>query len=326
VGRLRAADWPRPRTPRHPLLRDPRRSLARLPPARPARRDGADGPHITHTHEANPGEVWEEGEFWIELAWRADPDGTLGIRQCYESPYRPGEKITLEEYYRWMFENSVPGLPEKAAAQGMTPLEDMRRHGWVEIAHDEYHQHEAPVHADEPTEVRGPERGHPPRRTRRLPPHGTLAAHGGPGHGAMVLPCTPMPSRACTAGIRRSASDRHSPATATPTSTVDFARAPTCTANGWRSPDRRAASCAARSGLFRPLKPVFDTYRLPDHERTDPARTDAPASNDPIASNGFRDSSPERHRPGSADPQTRPAGPVSVTSDAVRRRPGERAQ
>jgi hypothetical protein len=28
--------------------------------------------------------------------------------------------------------------------------------------------------------------------------------------------------------------------------------------------------------LFRPLKPVFDAYRLPDHERTGPARTDAP--------------------------------------------------
>ncbi len=30
------------------------------------------------TYEANPGEVWEEGEFWIELSWRADPDGSLG--------------------------------------------------------------------------------------------------------------------------------------------------------------------------------------------------------------------------------------------------------
>ena len=116
------------------------------------------GQRVTHTYEANPGEVWEEGEFWIEVSWRADPDGSLGIRQYYESPYRPGEKITLEEYYRWMFENSVPGLPEKAAAQDMTPLEYMRRHGCVEIARDEYHQHEAPVQADEPTEVRGRER------------------------------------------------------------------------------------------------------------------------------------------------------------------------
>ena len=76
------------------------------------------GQPVEFTYEANPGEVWEEGEFWIEVSWRADPDGSLGIRQYYESPYRPGEKIRLEEYYRWMFENSVPGLPEKAAAEG----------------------------------------------------------------------------------------------------------------------------------------------------------------------------------------------------------------
>ena len=87
------------------------------------------GHQITHTYEANPGEVWEEGEFWIEVSWRADPDGSLGIRRYYESPYRPAEKITLEEYYRWMFENTVPGLPEKAGEQGLTPLQYMRRQG-----------------------------------------------------------------------------------------------------------------------------------------------------------------------------------------------------
>src|SRR5579875_294530 len=117
------------------------------------------GRSVEFTYEANPGEVWEEGEFWIEVSWRADPDGSLGIRQFYESPYRPGEKIKLEEYYRWMFENSVPGLPEKAAAEGLTPLEYMRRYGAVEIARDEYHQHEAEVEAPAgAVEVRGQER------------------------------------------------------------------------------------------------------------------------------------------------------------------------
>ncbi len=89
----------------------------------------AEGETFSATHEANPGEVWEEDEFWIELSWRIDPDGSLGIRKFYESPYRPGEKITVEEYYRWMFENSVPGLPEEAKKLGMTPLEYMRKHG-----------------------------------------------------------------------------------------------------------------------------------------------------------------------------------------------------
>jgi anaerobic selenocysteine-containing dehydrogenase len=113
------------------------------------------GKPVQFTHEANPGEVWEEGEFWIELSWRADPDGSLGIRRYYESPYRPGEKITLEEYYRWMFEHSVPGLPEKAATEGLTPLEYMRRHGAVEIDRDEYELHEAAVDHADGAKVRG---------------------------------------------------------------------------------------------------------------------------------------------------------------------------
>jgi anaerobic selenocysteine-containing dehydrogenase len=81
------------------------------------------------TWQANPGEVWEEDEFWIALSWRIDPDGSLGVRKYYESPYRPGERITIEEYYRWIFENSVPGLPEEAAKHGLSPLDYMRRHG-----------------------------------------------------------------------------------------------------------------------------------------------------------------------------------------------------
>ncbi|MFN0008642.1 MAG: molybdopterin-dependent oxidoreductase [Planctomycetota bacterium] len=87
------------------------------------------GEKVASTRDANPGEVWEEDEFWIELSWRIDPDGKLGIRKYYESPYRPGQKITVDEYYGWIFENSVPGLPAEAKKLGLTPLEYMRRHG-----------------------------------------------------------------------------------------------------------------------------------------------------------------------------------------------------
>jgi anaerobic selenocysteine-containing dehydrogenase len=138
------------------------------------------GHEIEFTYEANPGEVWEEGEFWIEVSWRADPDGSLGIRQYYESPYRPGEKVRLEEYYRWMFENSVPGLPEKAAAEGLDPLGYMRRYGAVEIdaPGEVYARHEDEVGADglEGTEARGPER----TVTKRTMPGGHLPLTGRP--------------------------------------------------------------------------------------------------------------------------------------------------
>src|SRR5581483_10286064 len=97
----------------------------------------------------NPGEVWEENEFWIELSWRIDPDGALGIRKHFESPYRPGEKLRVDEYYRWIFENSVPGLPDAAAAEGMTPFEYMRKYASFEIPVSGYRRHEADVSAEE---------------------------------------------------------------------------------------------------------------------------------------------------------------------------------
>jgi anaerobic selenocysteine-containing dehydrogenase len=103
---------------RQPVLREAMRRL---------------GKPVKDTRDANPGEVWEEVEFWIELSWRIDPDGKLGIRKTFESPYRPGQKITVDELYGWMFENHVPGLPEAAAKEGLTPLEYMRRYGAFEI-------------------------------------------------------------------------------------------------------------------------------------------------------------------------------------------------
>src|SRR5688500_2683208 len=77
------------------------------------------GKPVEWTWQANLGEVWEEDEFWISLSWKIDPDGALGVRKYYESPYRPGQRITVDEYYRWIFENSVPGLPEEAKRLGL---------------------------------------------------------------------------------------------------------------------------------------------------------------------------------------------------------------
>jgi anaerobic selenocysteine-containing dehydrogenase len=107
------------------------------------------GMEVGDTRDANPGEVWEENELWFELSWRIDPDGSMGIRKHFESLERPGEKVTVDEYYRWIFENRVPGLPEKAAAEGMTPLEYMRRYGVVEVASEIYRQDERQLTAAE---------------------------------------------------------------------------------------------------------------------------------------------------------------------------------
>ncbi len=104
-----------------------------------------NGEHYDRTYEANPGEVWEETEFWIDLSWKVDPDGSLGIRRWFESEAHPGRPVTVDEYYGWMFDHSVPGLPEKAAAEGLTPLEYMRKYGAVEIATGVYEVHERPA-------------------------------------------------------------------------------------------------------------------------------------------------------------------------------------
>ena len=102
-----------------------------------ARRAGND---TTFTYETNPGEVWEEDEFWIELSWRIDPDGSLGIKEHFISPYRPGEKITIDEYYQFIFEN-IKGLPETAEKEGLTPLEYMKKYGAYEIEKSSYNKH-----------------------------------------------------------------------------------------------------------------------------------------------------------------------------------------
>jgi len=100
------------------------------------------GHKVEYTYETNPGEVWEENEFWIELSWRIDPDGGLGIRKYFESPSRPGQKITVEEYYRWIFENGVPGLKKVAAEEGLTPTEYMRKYGAFAVEPTVYARHE----------------------------------------------------------------------------------------------------------------------------------------------------------------------------------------
>ena len=106
-----------------------------------------NGEKFEYTYQANPGEVWEEDEFWINLSWAIDPDGSMGIRQYFESPYRPGQKLTVDEYYSWIFDNSVPGLPETAKKEGLTPLQYMRKYGAFEVTRDVYKQNEKPVAA-----------------------------------------------------------------------------------------------------------------------------------------------------------------------------------
>jgi anaerobic selenocysteine-containing dehydrogenase len=111
----------------------------RQPILREAARRG--GRSVQFTYEVNPGEVWEEDEFWIELSWRIDRDGELGIRRHFVSPYRADQKITIDEYYQYIFEQT-PGLPQAAARENLTPLDYMRKYGAFEVERIAYQKHE----------------------------------------------------------------------------------------------------------------------------------------------------------------------------------------
>jgi anaerobic selenocysteine-containing dehydrogenase len=108
----------------------------------------AEGRDVRDTRDVNPGQVWEEDEFWIALTWAIDPDGSLGIRRWFESQ-RPAQgsdqedarMLTVDEYYAHIFER-VPGLPEKARQAGLTPLDFMRRFGAFEVSRKDYLRHE----------------------------------------------------------------------------------------------------------------------------------------------------------------------------------------
>src|SRR5262249_14954108 len=59
-----------------------------------------------------------------------------------------GEKITVDEYYRFIFER-VPGLPEAAKAKGLDPLAYMRKYGAFEVLKSTYRRHERELGSEE---------------------------------------------------------------------------------------------------------------------------------------------------------------------------------
>ncbi len=65
--------------------------------------------------KAGLGEIWEENEWWINLAFYIDPDNSLGIRQYWESKRNPGFPVTIHEYYDAAFSN-LPNLVKTAKA------------------------------------------------------------------------------------------------------------------------------------------------------------------------------------------------------------------
>lgn len=109
-----------------------------------------EGQNQDSTLDSNPGEVWEEAEFWIALTQKIDPDGKLGIFKYYESKQKPGQPLSLDEYYQDIFDNSVPGLKDAASEQGMDTLTYMRRYGAFAVPYKGQKRYEDSVPVKEP--------------------------------------------------------------------------------------------------------------------------------------------------------------------------------
>ena len=101
------------------------------------------GQPVTDTREVNPGEVWEENEFWIELSWRIDPDGAMGIRKFFESKKEPGAKLTVDEYYALDLRELGAGPAREGGGRGPhaarvhAPLRGVRDQRKVGAQHEE---------------------------------------------------------------------------------------------------------------------------------------------------------------------------------------------
>ncbi|HEX9728712.1 MAG TPA: molybdopterin-dependent oxidoreductase [Gemmatimonadales bacterium] len=216
-----------------------------------------NGQPVHDTREVNPGSVWEENEFWIDLTWRIDPDGALGIRQYVESKANPGEKLSIDEYYGYIFEHSVPGLPERAAADGRTPLEYMRRTGAFEIARGVGAVYEQEVPAAELLDVSEDPSGrvytHAPKA-----PTTNIAPSGSPDHDA---------DGRRPAGVR--IGDLVLRGFPTPSGRLEF-YSPTLAAWGWKD---AAIPTYIRSHVHPSMlapdeKVLISTFRLPVHVHT----------------------------------------------------------
>lgn len=117
-----------------------------------ARAQGQDSDDV---RDSNPGQVWQEAEFWVALSWRIDPDGKLGVRKWWESAERAGQPVSMNEYWADVFDHGVPGLKEAASAMGLSPLQYMQKHGAFAVPYAGQERYEKPaVHPTPGVEVK----------------------------------------------------------------------------------------------------------------------------------------------------------------------------
>ena len=104
----------------------------------------SQGRAVERTYETNPGEVWEEDEFWIDLSWRDRPRRRSSASAShFESLERPGEPISIDEYYELAVHTLGPrACPRRRPPRASRRSEYMRRHGAFAIPGEQHAVHE----------------------------------------------------------------------------------------------------------------------------------------------------------------------------------------
>lgn len=114
----------------------------------------SDGVPMDDTRRSNPGQVWEEDEWWIALAWKIDPSGQWGIRDAFESRMAPGERLRIDELYGQTAERGVPELGEASVFEGGNALQFLRRRGAFQVEGAQGPLHERVVREESLENVR----------------------------------------------------------------------------------------------------------------------------------------------------------------------------
>ena len=114
-----------------------------------AARERAGRAHAAHATRRTPARCGKRTNSGSSCRGRSIPTARSASASSSSRPTGPARRSRVDEYYRCIFENSVPGLPEAAAKEGLDPLEYMRRYGAFEVKRDTYELHEGILAPDE---------------------------------------------------------------------------------------------------------------------------------------------------------------------------------
>ena len=124
------------------------------------------GQPVQFTYEANPGRVWEEDEFWIELSWQIDAErAASAFASTLKARTGPARKSPSTSTTA-SFSSACRACPRPPRRKGLDPLAYMRKFGAFEVVKSTYRRHDRPLGSDDlaGAEVDPSQQGRPQER------------------------------------------------------------------------------------------------------------------------------------------------------------------